>query len=116
MFRLKPSYVRGAGWGGGPNESFDDIHEEHRHFQSDGSDDLHDKLNGLVDELGEIVGEGTSSKPHKITTPAREKPKKREYIFEQGEKTLKPIPLQTKALADFVDDPLVPHAYLVKTA
>jgi hypothetical protein len=101
---LKHSYPRGAGWGGGPNEK-DDSH------------DLFDHLNHLIEYFAEIVGEGTSSNPHRITTPAQEKPKKREYIFdEEGEKTLKPIPLQTTALADFVDDPLVPHAYLVKTA
>ena len=117
---IKASYrvdTPGSGFGGitsdfldseDTSETFPEMYHEH--------EKTFDHLNDLVRELAEKLNGGTSSKTHKILTPAPEKPGKRECVFKHGEKTLKPIPLQTKAFPDFVNDPLVPHAYLVKTA
>ena len=81
--------------------------------ENDKSHNTYSLLNDLFNELAEKIGLET----HKITTPAPQKPGKRERVFKHGEWILKPIPLlQTNAMADFVNDPLVPHAYLVKTA
>jgi hypothetical protein len=126
----RPSYrgepIADDGWGGPKRASFSDIgdditREVDSHGGIDEDDDeshnIYSHLHDLVNTLEEkMENEGTSSKHHKISTPAPEKPGKREYVFKRGEKTLKPIPLQTKAFPDFVNDPLVPHAYLVKTA
>ena len=107
----------GSGFGGLPSHSIDDDDEEmfpdsdYEHAKT--FDDLHHLVNILEENMEH---EGISSKTHKIPTPAPQKPGKRKYVLKHGEKILESIPLQTKAMADFVNDPLVPHAYLVKTA
>ena len=114
----------GSGFGGIQIDHFDpDADEEsflerdYEHEKTFVDDPSFIHLHNLVDILEEnMEHEGISSKTHKIPTPAPEKPGKRKYVLKRGEKTLESIPLQTKAMADFVNDPLVPHAYLVKTA
>jgi hypothetical protein len=113
----------GSGFGGLPGHSIDDDYEEifpepdYEHAKTLFDDPSFIHLHHLVSILEEkMEHEGISSKNHKIQTPAPEKPGKRKYVLKHGEKILESIPLQTKAMADFVNDPLVPHAYLVKTA
>jgi len=115
------------GFGGYSGLSFLDDHDrpiiqDEDHYDISGEDvdssTLIRALYHLVNMLEyNMEHEGISSKPHKIPTHAPEKPGKRKYVLKHGEKTLEKIPLlQTKAMAGFVNDPLVPHAYLVKTA
>ena len=108
----------GSGFGGLPGHSIDDDYEEIFPDRDYEHAKTFDHLHHLVDILEEnMEHEGNSSKTKKIPTLAPEKPGKRKYVLKHGEKTLEKIPLlQTNAMAGFVNDPLVPHAYLVKTS
>jgi hypothetical protein len=77
------------------------------------------RLLSLVEELEGIFNTGSLSKPRSIQTSNPPKQKRRESKIIRGNRVLVPIPLTeapTQALADFKDDPFVPHAYMVQTA